>query len=176
MIESLITSKTRIKLLLKFFLNSNTRSWLRDLEQEFGESTNAIRMELNRLEEAGLLRSENLGNKKIFQANTRHPLFRDIHNILLKHTGIDQVIERIVRKLGGLKQAWLLGDMAQGKNSAVIDLLFVGENLDKTFLTYLAGKAEEFTGRKIRFLTALASEAPMLLEAHPEALLLWEEE
>ena len=55
MIETLISSKTRIKLLLKFFLNSNTTAYLRSLESEFGESTNAIRIELNRLEEAGML-------------------------------------------------------------------------------------------------------------------------
>ncbi len=176
MIESLITSKTRIKLLLKFFLNSNTRSWLRDLEHEFGESTNAIRLELNRFEEAGLLKSEVHGNKKIFQANTKHPLFMDIHNILLKQTGIDHITERIIRKIGGLKQAWLLGEMAQGKNSSVIDLLFVGDNIDNSYLLQLASKAQEITGRKIRFMTTLTSESSMLLEAHPEALLLWEEE
>src|SRR5436190_942347 len=42
MIEALISSKTRIKLLLKFFLNSSNRAYLRGLEEEFGESTNAI--------------------------------------------------------------------------------------------------------------------------------------
>ena len=58
MLDSIITSKTRIKLLLKFFLNSETKSYLRNLEQEFGESTNGIRVELNRLEGAGLLKTE----------------------------------------------------------------------------------------------------------------------
>jgi len=55
MIEALISSKTRIKLLLKFFLNSSNKSYLRGLESEFGDSTNGIRLELNKLEEAGLL-------------------------------------------------------------------------------------------------------------------------
>jgi len=55
MIEALITSKTRIKLLLKFFLNTQEESYLRSLENDFNESTNAIRIELNKLEEAGLL-------------------------------------------------------------------------------------------------------------------------
>ena len=41
MLETLITSKTRIKLLLKFFLNSKNQSYLRNLESEFGESSNA---------------------------------------------------------------------------------------------------------------------------------------
>jgi DNA-binding transcriptional regulator PaaX len=64
MIETLISSKTRIKLLLKFFLNSNTTAYLRSLEEEFGESTNSIRIELNRFEKAGFLASHSQANKK----------------------------------------------------------------------------------------------------------------
>ena len=37
MLESLITSKTRIKLLIKFFINSDTTAYLRNLAEEFGE-------------------------------------------------------------------------------------------------------------------------------------------
>ncbi|MDD3011868.1 MAG: ArsR family transcriptional regulator, partial [Bacteroidales bacterium] len=117
MLDTLITSKTRVKLLLKFFLNSNNAAYLRSLSGEFGESTNAIRGELNRFEEAGLLESFLKGNKKMYQANVRHPLFNDIHNLLLKHTGIDQVIERILNNIGDLEQAWVVGDFAQGKDS-----------------------------------------------------------
>ena len=78
MIDTLISSKTRIKLLLKFFLNSNNKAYLRNLEEEFGESTNAIRIELNRFEQAGMLTSLSEGNKKVFSANTRHPLFNSV--------------------------------------------------------------------------------------------------
>ena len=99
MLDTLITSKTRIKLLLKFFLNSNNTGYLRDLEGEFRESTNAIRQELNRFENAGLLTSVLSGNKKVFRANTSHPLFRDIHNILLKYTGIDRVMDEVTHDL-----------------------------------------------------------------------------
>jgi len=67
---------------------------LRSLEYEFGESTNAIRLELNRFESAGLLETHISGNKKIYQANTKHPIFPDIQNILKKFVGIDQIIEK----------------------------------------------------------------------------------
>ena len=89
MIETLISSKTRIKLLLKFFLNSKVESYLRQLESEFGASTNAIRIELNRLEKAGLLNSTFKGNKRFFQANDKHPMYADIHNLIRKYVGID---------------------------------------------------------------------------------------
>lgn len=55
MIETLISSKTRVKLLMKFFLNSNNVAYLRSLEEEFQESTNGIRLELNKFEKAGFL-------------------------------------------------------------------------------------------------------------------------
>ena len=85
MLDTLISSKTRIKLLQKFFLNSNIQSYLRGLESEFGDSTNSIRLELNRLEQAGMIYSEMRGNKKVFRANNAHPLFLDIQNIVRKY-------------------------------------------------------------------------------------------
>ena len=94
MIESLITSQTRIKLLLKFFINANNSSYLRGLEKEFDEGSNAIRLELNRFVDAGLLQTSLEGNKKLYQANTTHPLFGDLQSIIRKFTGIDQVINQ----------------------------------------------------------------------------------
>ena len=52
MLESLITSKTRIRLLVKFFVNAANAGYLRGLAQEMQENTNAIRKELNHLSEA----------------------------------------------------------------------------------------------------------------------------
>ena len=152
MLDTLITSKTRIKLLLKFFLNSNARSYLRGLESEFGESSNAIRLELNRFEEAGLLKAEMQGNKKIFRANTHHPLYEDIHNIILKYIGLDQVVEKVARKLGDVLFVFLTGDFAKGRDSSVIDLIFVGDHINKEYLIRLVERAEMLIKRKLRYL------------------------
>lgn len=173
MLDTLVTSKTRIKLLIKFFLNSSTRSYLRDLETEFDESTNAIRQELNRFEEAGMLSSEIEGNKKIFFANTKHPLFGDIHNILLKYTGIDKVVEHVLERIGGLKEAWLTGDFARGRDSKVIDLIIVGDDLNMEAIIAYVRKAEELSGRKIRHLVLKCEERNAVLNEFPEKLLLF---
>jgi DNA-binding transcriptional ArsR family regulator len=150
LIEALISSKTRIKLLLKFFLNSNTVSYLRGLESEFGESTNAIRLELNKMEEAGMLDSYQEGNKKYFKANTQYPLFKEIHSILLKYIGIDQILDQVLVRLGHLDQAFLTGAFAHGRDSGVVDLILVGQ-LDKGYLIQLVEKAEKLIKRKIRY-------------------------
>ncbi len=175
MLEALITSKTRINLLLKFFLNSNNKAWLRSLETEFGESTNAIRLELNRFLKAGLLVTVNEGNKKIYTANTNHPLYNDIHNLLLKHIGLDQIIDKITSKLGKLNSVYLVGELAKGKNSKVIDLWFVGENLDKNYLLNLIEKSEEMINRKIRYIILTDKELKDFLtgKSKDELLLVW---
>lgn len=174
MIEALISSKTRIKLLMKFFINSNTTAYLRSLEGEFGESTNAIRIELNRLEKAGLLTTQTSGNKKLFQANTNHPLYREIHNILLKQIGIDKVIAQVVERLGKVEKVYLAGAFSKGTDSPIIDLILIGE-IDRTYLTYLIQKAEEAVKRKIRYLIYSVDEFETLDKSHfdPSPLLLW---
>jgi len=178
MLETLITSKTRLKLLLKFFLNSNSSSYLRGLETEFDESTNAIRLELNRFEKAGLLSTSVSGNKKIFAANTKHPLFKDIHNLLLKYIGFDQIIEKIIKKLGQVKMVFVTGEFAKGNDSKVIDLLFVGDEIDKEYLVRLIGRAEALIKRKIRFLVYRLEEFEQAYAGGTngeEMLLLWKE-
>ena len=56
MLGQLITSKTRLRLLIKFFISQANRGYLNGLASEMGESTNAIRKELNLLYDAGYLK------------------------------------------------------------------------------------------------------------------------
>jgi len=178
MINSLITSRTRIKLLLKFFLNSSTRAHLRGLESEFGESSNGIRIELNRMEEAGLLHSTREGNKKLYYANRKHPLFSDIHNIIIKETGIDRVIEKVIHRLGELECVYLTGDLAHGRDSSIIDLVLVGTGIDREYLTRKVQQAEKLVNRKVRYIILESNEAgEYLLGYKPGDLLpLWSSE
>ena len=152
MLETLISSKTRVKLLLKFFLNANARGYLRSLEVEFGESTNAIRLELNKFEEAGMLQSEMEGNKKVFKANKRHPLFENLHSLMLKHVGLDKIVEGLTQKLGDIQTVYLVGDYAEGRDSGIMDLLIVATKLDLEYLVKLIDRAEEEIKRKIRYI------------------------
>lgn len=151
MLDALITSKTRIKLLLKFFLNSRSNAYLRNLESEFGESTNAIRLELNRFESAGLLETYSNGNKKMYKANTGHPMFGDIQSLLRKFVGIDQIVEKVIHQLGSIEKVYVTGDFARGNDSKVIDLLIIAENINREYLTRLVEKTEPHIKRKIRY-------------------------
>jgi len=153
MLKTIITSETRIKLLLRFFLNPKNQGYLRQLAAEFGESTNSIRVELNKLAEAKILNSEVKGRNKLYTANTAHPLFHDIRNIVLKSTGIDQVISNIIRKTGHLKFALLRGDYARGIDSGLIELVVVGQDLNFVEIERVRKKTETLIERKISVIT-----------------------
>lgn len=178
MLGTLITSKTRVNLLRKFFLNSNNASWLRSLESEFEETSNAIRLELIRLEKAMLLVSNMEGNKKIFRANINHPLYPEINSLIMKHFGLDEVIDRFTRKVGNLEAVYLVGDLAKGIDSKMIDLWVIGQNIDKTYLLKVIEKIESKINRKIRYIVINNDELNEFLtnKNKDEFLLLWKED
>jgi hypothetical protein len=178
MIETLISSKTRVKLLMKFFLNSTTTAYLRSLEEEFGESTNGIRLELNKFEKAGFIDSETQGNKKVFKANTKHPLFKDINRIMLKMTGLNHVVDYIIQRIGDLRKVYLVGKLANGQNTDIIDIVVVGENLNISFLIEQIQKAEKKIEKKIRYVHYTVEEFDIkkIKEPGMHPLLLWSKE
>lgn len=175
MLETLISSKTRIKLLYKFFINSSATSYLRGLEEEFNESTNSIRLELNKFESAGFLTSQTNGNKKYFKANTQHPLFKDINRIVLKLVGIEYVVDYILQRIGNLEKVYLIGNLAKGIDSEVIDIVLVGD-INTPYLVELIGKAEKKLNKKIKFISYSPSEFSLEKIEEPglHPLLIWQ--
>ncbi len=174
MLETLISSKTRIKILLKFFLNEHSVAYLRGLEEEFNESTNSIRLELNRFEKAGFLNSYASGNKKYFKANVKHPLFGEINSIVKKMTGIDYVIDYTLKKIGNLEKVYLIGQLANGIDNDVIDLVLIGD-INTAYLVELIAKAEKKINKKIKFIAYSLSEFKLanIQQGQSPPLLIW---
>jgi predicted nucleotidyltransferase len=175
LLDTLITSKTRKKLLLKFFLNSSSFAYLRNLEQELDESPNALRIELAKFEKANMLISEHEGNKKMYRANIGHPLFNDIRNIILKTIGFDQIIDKVIEKMGEVEKVYITGSYAKGVNSNVIDLLFIGNSINTEYLMKLVEKVEKLINKRIRYLAVKTKDLGDYVKiGENEALLLWD--
>ena len=169
----LITSKTRLKLLLRFFLNQNLSGYLQGLSKELDENTNSVRVELNRLEEAGLLSTEEQGRRKVYSVNTAHPLTTDLSNMLRKVTGIDQLVDRAVSRIGDtLEQVWITGALAMGINSEELEVTLVGEGLDTDYLGELMGKVETLIEKTI--IWQVLEQMPD--EKREQCLLVWEKQ
>ena len=131
-LASLITSKTRLKLLIKFFSHPNAQGYLRGLAEEFGDSTNAVRIELIKLEEAGLLKSSTQGQRVVYEVNTTNPFYDELVSIVSKFLGFDDLIEMVLDKIGNIQKAYVVGDYARGVDSGTIHLVLVGEVNEET--------------------------------------------
>jgi DNA-binding MarR family transcriptional regulator len=153
MLESLITSKTRIRILVKFFINVANNGYLRGLAEELNESTNSIRKELNNLEEAGYLEKEAIQNKVIYRANIKHPLFTILQKIVRQHIGLDAMVEMILQRMGNIQKVVLIGDYANGNDSGIIEVILVGNELNTEYIDQLGVKIEKEIKRKVKFFT-----------------------
>jgi len=151
MLDSLITSKTRIKLLVKFFVTSANSGHLRGLANEFNESTNAIRKELNHLSEAGYLEKKEIGNKVSYKANTRHPMFGLMQEVVRRYLGLDTVVAQIVDRMGQVDVIELIGDYALGLDTGFIEVNIIGSEVNRDYLEQLGSKIEEVIDRRIGF-------------------------
>ena len=158
MLETLITSKTRLRLLIKFFVAATNKGYLNGLAQEFGESTNAIRKELNHLASAGYLSRIKESNKIQYLANTAHPLFTSIQKIVQQHLGLEFIAEKAIERLGKLNTISLVGDYVKGIDSGTIEIVICGKQLNHDYLLELSRKIEAQIERRIQI--SVASEPP----------------
>ena len=157
MLTELFTSRTRINLLLKLFLNPEVSSYLRELAREFNLTPNALKEELDNLSATGYLEKEQRGNSIYYKANTKHPIFPEIHSIVKKHFGIDKILDRILNDLGKVDAVYALDDYANGRDSGLIDLLIVG-TVDMDKIQGMKRSAEMEIKRKIRLMVMTAPE------------------
>ena len=154
MLENLITSKTRLRLLVKFFVNIANKGHLNSLANEFGESTNSVRKELNNLSSAGYLKREAINNKVVYRANISHPLFKILQKTVRKHLGIEELLETVYNKIGDVEKIALLGDYAKGIDSGLVEVLIVGKNINRDYLDDISPKIEKKIKRKISFVVS----------------------
>ena len=163
MLETLISSKTRLNLLIRFFLNLAKKSHLRGIASDLNESTNSIRRELNNLTEAGYLVKKKEKNKINYLANNKHPLFKTLVDLVRKHTGIESIIINIESSIKNLESIYILGDYAEGIDSGKIKIYIEGKITDDKYINEVIAKTEQKINRKIILLDEIDPFEPKLL-------------
>jgi len=146
---------------------------LRGLAEEFDESTNSIRHELNNLSKAGYLTSQEDGRTILYRANTSHPLYNEVKNLVHKYLGIDKIVDQILSRLGDLEAAYIVGDYARGRDTGTIGLVLVG-NINQAYLNRLAEKAKGLLHRTIKAEVISSVEFSTNKIKFDKALLIWE--
>ena len=152
MLNQLITSKTRLRLLIKFFISHANKGYLNGLANEMGESTNSIRKELNHLYDAGYINKVKNDNKIEYQVNSNHPLYDTLKKVVYKHLGLEDLVETVIERMGSVKKIILIEDYAKGIDSGIIDILIIGSKINKSYLDKIQPKIEKEINRKINFM------------------------
>ena len=170
MLGNLITSKTRLRLLVKFFINVANEGYLRGLAFEMGESTNSIRKELNNLTEAGYLIRNESNQKITYRANQQNPFFILLQKIVRKYIGLDTIVEMVVAKIGTLNRVFIIEDYAKGIDSGKIEVVLEGANFDEIFIKELEQKIEKIIQKKVYLYTTVLHDGSGLLLFEQEAV------
>ena len=151
MLGSLITSKTRLRMLIKFFISAANNGYLNGLANEFNESTNSIRKELNNLSSAGYLLKSKENNRIIYNANTSHPMFEVLQKIVRQHLGLEDIVETVIDRIGDVDQIALTGKYAEGIDSGNIEIVINGLKVNE-YLENIKPKIKKENWKKVSFL------------------------
>lgn len=129
-LEDIITSKVRVKILDLFYSNLGEMYHVRGIVREVGEEINAVRRELERLENAGILKKEPRGNRIYYFTRPDYPLYGDILAIVSKSTGLGKLLIDSKSKLGKPSYIMFSGKFVRRKprkKEEEVDILVVGE-------------------------------------------------
>lgn len=139
--------------MLKFFTHPDAQGHLRGLAEEFGDSTNSVRIELNKLEEAGLIQRQVSGQKLVYQVNKSNPFYLNLVSMVSKYLGFDELIESLLEQVGDLKEAYVVGDYARGVDTGTIELILVGQ-LHAEVVDDLVERVSKRINRRIVYLVS----------------------
>ena len=154
MLNSLITSKTRLRMLIKFFVSAANKGYLNGLANEFNESTNSIRKELNNLSDAGYLLKSKQNNRVIYNADIKHPLFKVLQKIVRQDLGLEEIVETVISRMGDVDIIALSGDYAKGIDSGIIEIVVIGGDLNNDYLENIKSKIKDKISRDVDFIIA----------------------
>lgn len=168
MLQALVSSRIRVKLLTYFFSHPEERFYARSLARQIAEHYNAVWRELDHLERVGLLVSERDANLKYYHLNRDFPIYEELKRIVLKTSGLGQALRDALdrNRLGTVEWAFIYGSVAADEEDALsdIDLLLVGE-VNLPVLSEVIAHLEDQLGREINYLALTRAELAQRLAA-----------
>lgn len=190
MLDDIIISRVRVKLLELFLKNPNSIVHVRDIVRRVGEEINAVRRELAHMEKNGMVAKEQRANRLFYHFRKEYPLYYELMYLVGKTTGLGGNLLKNKTKLGKVKFAMISGRFlrdASDRSPNEVDLLIVGnivlpelaqivkqeENLRQKEMNYTVMSEEEFEFRKNRndpFILSILSTSRVMIIGDEEDL------
>lgn len=149
LLESILSSKTRTKLLTLFMLNPEQEFYVRELTRKLNERINSVRRELLNLTKLGMLQSRSRDKRKYYSVNKNFIIFKELKALISKaNTAPQRKLAKKLESLGKIKYACLSGFFTQSPSR--VDVLLVGE-ISRKKLEKFVKKLEKEQGREINY-------------------------
>jgi predicted nucleotidyltransferase len=151
--------QVRAEVLRLLFADAGRELHLRDLTRQSGLGLGTVQGELEKLSAADLVTSRRDGNRRYYRANADHPLFPDLQQVVLKTSGLREVLAEALRGVKGIEAAFVFGSLAAGagKGASDVDLFVIGDAGLRALAPVLR-RATDSLGREINPVTMTAAE------------------
>jgi DNA-binding transcriptional ArsR family regulator len=149
-LAEILSSKVRAEILRLLFGTKKSELHMREMARQAGCAIGTMQNELARLHRLDLVVPRKDGNRTYYRANSNHPLYSDLHGLVLKTVGLVDILRRALEKSPDIKLAFVFGSIARQEETAAsdIDLLVIGKLGLRGVTGLLVGVAEQ-TGREI---------------------------
>ena len=152
MLEALISSRTRVKLLTLFLLNPEKEYYVREIVRMTQENYNAVRRELANLDTFGLITGQKRGNQQYYAVNRSFFLYDELQKIVMKTEGAAAIIGDALAQLSGIECMFIYGSFARGTAGVKSDIdLFIVGDIDESVLIPRIHASEQAINREINY-------------------------
>jgi len=151
MLETLLGSKLRAKVLGWLFTHPDERYFVRQLTNLVEEDSTNVSRELARLEKTGILVSTTEGKQKYYQVNRKSPIYNELHGLIVKTAGVVDVLRSaLAPAMERIKVAFVFGSIAAGTEERMsdIDMIVIGRTTFSEIVS-LISPAQKTLGREI---------------------------
>lgn len=151
-LRDLVISRVRVKMLELFFNGADDMYYVRQITREIKEEINAVRRELDRLLGAGILKSEQRGNRLYYSLNKRYLFYQELQQMVVKSTGLGAKLRRLRRKLGEVDFVMFSGKFVRGlaPSQNEVEVLIVGK-IVLPELQAIMKEEEKRLGREVNY-------------------------
>jgi predicted nucleotidyltransferase len=165
-------TKNQTRVLEIFFYDPAKPYYLRQIAQMLKKQPGVFQREINKLADDGILISRYDGNRRYFRLNKDYPLYPEIKSIFFKTLGVEGLLKTELKKLEGIKEAFIYGSFARGeeKSSSDVDILVIGSVAEDALID-ICNRLERRINREINYVLMTEGEFRKKLTAKNSFLL-----
>lgn len=148
-LAEILSSGVKAEIFRLLFGPAGRELHVREIARQSGFADATVRQELRRLARLGLVTGRADGNRLCYRANPAHPLHPDLRNLVLKTSGLVEVLREALQD-PGITAAFVFGSVAsqQDRPESDVDLMVIGRVGLRRLATLLSGVSTRL-GREI---------------------------